>query len=326
MPWQCRFVSVDPLAGEYPFYTPYQYAGNQPIIAIDLDWLEPVISNRMTNKIKEWFAKPGAQWLFDDPKSGKLFEYTVTEGRAAGSNAPVTNITSRVVEGTTITAHKDKSLIDKWAAWDKSLEGSHSYDMWYGEEGFQAFHQVLDFAGILPYIGIAADLFNAALYAAEGNYEEMANSLFYAFPGVGDVSHGLVLFAKTKDGVELVSKASKKNSSSGGKHQQRENTGDESIVNREGQVPSIQEQALEIKKKLNDGKNSVSVKASDKKIHFDLDGATHKGVETPHVQYSYPNTNPNTGQTFFNKDRKTVDPMNQQDIRTVRKFLKKRSK
>jgi RHS repeat-associated protein len=41
MPWQCRFVSVDPLAGEYPFYTPYQYAGNQPVIAIDLDGLEP---------------------------------------------------------------------------------------------------------------------------------------------------------------------------------------------------------------------------------------------------------------------------------------------
>jgi RHS repeat-associated protein len=41
MPWQCRFVSVDPLAAEYAFYTPYQYAGNQPIIAIDLDGLEP---------------------------------------------------------------------------------------------------------------------------------------------------------------------------------------------------------------------------------------------------------------------------------------------
>ncbi len=39
-PWCCRFVSVDPLAAEYPFYTPYQYAGNKPIIAIDIDGLE----------------------------------------------------------------------------------------------------------------------------------------------------------------------------------------------------------------------------------------------------------------------------------------------
>ncbi len=39
-PWLCRFVSVDPLAGKYPFYTPYQYAGNQPINFIDLDGME----------------------------------------------------------------------------------------------------------------------------------------------------------------------------------------------------------------------------------------------------------------------------------------------
>jgi RHS repeat-associated protein len=38
--WSCRFVSIDPLAGEYPFYTPFQYAGNQPINSIDLDGLE----------------------------------------------------------------------------------------------------------------------------------------------------------------------------------------------------------------------------------------------------------------------------------------------
>ena len=39
-PWLCRFISVDPLAEKYPFYTPYQYAGNQPINFIDLDGLE----------------------------------------------------------------------------------------------------------------------------------------------------------------------------------------------------------------------------------------------------------------------------------------------
>lgn len=39
--WTCRFVSVDPLAADYPFYTPYQYAGNRPINFIDLDGLEP---------------------------------------------------------------------------------------------------------------------------------------------------------------------------------------------------------------------------------------------------------------------------------------------
>ena len=36
-----RFLSVDPLAPEYPWYTPYQYAGNRPINSVDLDGLEP---------------------------------------------------------------------------------------------------------------------------------------------------------------------------------------------------------------------------------------------------------------------------------------------
>ncbi|MDD3876012.1 MAG: OmpA family protein [Bacteroidales bacterium] len=35
-----RFLSVDPLTKSYPWYTPYQFAGNKPIWAIDLDGLE----------------------------------------------------------------------------------------------------------------------------------------------------------------------------------------------------------------------------------------------------------------------------------------------
>jgi len=35
-----KFLSVDPLTGSYPWYTPYQFAGNNPIKFIDLDGLE----------------------------------------------------------------------------------------------------------------------------------------------------------------------------------------------------------------------------------------------------------------------------------------------
>ncbi len=35
-----KFLSVDPLTGSYPWYTPYQFAGNKPIWAIDIDGLE----------------------------------------------------------------------------------------------------------------------------------------------------------------------------------------------------------------------------------------------------------------------------------------------
>ncbi len=42
-----RFLSVDPLTKDYPFYTPYQFAGNKPIQAVDLDGLEEKVSITM---------------------------------------------------------------------------------------------------------------------------------------------------------------------------------------------------------------------------------------------------------------------------------------
>lgn len=38
-----KFLSVDPLTKKYPWYTPYQFAGNMPIAAIDLDGLEEYV-------------------------------------------------------------------------------------------------------------------------------------------------------------------------------------------------------------------------------------------------------------------------------------------
>lgn len=39
-----RFLSVDPLTKDYPWYTPYQFAGNTPIWATDVDGAEPKIA------------------------------------------------------------------------------------------------------------------------------------------------------------------------------------------------------------------------------------------------------------------------------------------
>ena len=35
-----KFLSIDPLAYSYPFYTPYLFAGNKPIVFVDIDGLE----------------------------------------------------------------------------------------------------------------------------------------------------------------------------------------------------------------------------------------------------------------------------------------------
>lgn len=39
-----RFKSRDPLANSYPWYTPYQFAGNKPIMAVDVDGLEDQVA------------------------------------------------------------------------------------------------------------------------------------------------------------------------------------------------------------------------------------------------------------------------------------------
>ena len=46
-----RFLSVDPLTASYPWYTPYQFAGNKPIRFIDLDGLEEANPSLFTKTI-----------------------------------------------------------------------------------------------------------------------------------------------------------------------------------------------------------------------------------------------------------------------------------
>jgi RHS repeat-associated protein len=42
-PGLAKFLSVDPLSASYPWYSPYHYAGNCPILFIDLDGAEPFL-------------------------------------------------------------------------------------------------------------------------------------------------------------------------------------------------------------------------------------------------------------------------------------------
>jgi RHS repeat-associated protein len=43
-----RFLSVDPLTKMYPFYTPFQFAGNSPILSLDIDGMEPKVNTNKT--------------------------------------------------------------------------------------------------------------------------------------------------------------------------------------------------------------------------------------------------------------------------------------
>jgi RHS repeat-associated protein len=49
-----RFLSVDPLSKSYPWYTPYQFAGNKPIAFIDLDGKEEEWYQEMIDPVNIW--------------------------------------------------------------------------------------------------------------------------------------------------------------------------------------------------------------------------------------------------------------------------------
>ena len=54
------------------------------------------------------------------------------------------------------------------------------------KEHSEVIHGVLDVAGFIPGLGAVADLANAGLYAAEGDYLNAGLSLVSAIPGIGD--------------------------------------------------------------------------------------------------------------------------------------------
>lgn len=79
--WIARFVSVDPLQHEYPYYTPYQYAGNMPITYIDLDGKEPWNKNDSKSRFDD--GQREYQNKKDRTSPGKAFNKTMQD--AVGS-------------------------------------------------------------------------------------------------------------------------------------------------------------------------------------------------------------------------------------------------
>jgi hypothetical protein len=55
---------VDPLTKDYPWYTPYQFAGNKPIYAIDLDGLEEIRTGK-DGKLEVFFQMDATTYVQD---------------------------------------------------------------------------------------------------------------------------------------------------------------------------------------------------------------------------------------------------------------------
>ena len=77
-----KFLSVDPLTREYPWYTPYQFAGNAPIVARDLDGAEPesMVTWQIERDNKAYLKGQITEKEYYDRAKARLFGGTVGLG------------------------------------------------------------------------------------------------------------------------------------------------------------------------------------------------------------------------------------------------------
>ncbi|MEZ4847681.1 MAG: RHS repeat-associated core domain-containing protein [Bacteroidia bacterium] len=101
--WMCRFVSVDDLKDEYPFYTPFQYAGNKPVIGIDIDGLESNLDIGQEKETSIGYLDNNENIvivnhpkLFEDSWGYFHFVYSGTPNSAA-TNLPEVEITASAI-------------------------------------------------------------------------------------------------------------------------------------------------------------------------------------------------------------------------------------
>ncbi|MFZ4400466.1 MAG: RHS repeat-associated core domain-containing protein [Bacteroidales bacterium] len=118
-----RFFSIDPLTKKYPWYTPYQFAGNCPIWCVDLDGLEPAPRNYTYQERNDLF--------------GDIDKTFVTDPYWTGINsASQVNYISKV--GDDWTSQKVcsgdpslpiKSLIKEGSRWSMNVTNPTSYNI-----------------------------------------------------------------------------------------------------------------------------------------------------------------------------------------------------
>jgi RHS repeat-associated protein len=91
------------------------------------------------------------------------------------------------------------------------------------------------------------------------------------------------------------------------------------VKNIESKVVSLEKQVEKLVER-NGGKNSVTIGTAGKQIRFDLKGAAHAGVPTPHIQ-SYTKNFLNGVQKSISRESKKATPMSKKDIRLILKYF-----
>ena len=171
-----KFLSVDPLARSYPYYSPYQFSSNSPLLFVDMDGLEPkthernwsFVYNAGGDRLGTMLKTPSGEYVwreFDESiQSWRYQYYKVDEAEQLG----------------------------EWEKFTPNNESMYTMEALgeFTEMAFEAFkegmHTGLDVAGMIPVIGEVADGINAVFYTLEGDFGNAAVSLVALIPVIGD--------------------------------------------------------------------------------------------------------------------------------------------
>ena len=102
-PQIAKFLSVDPLTSSYPWYTPYQFAGNSPIVNVDLDGKEELWYFK---KMYEEYTKAA----LENPDASVLENYISASVKTAQSLLSVTDVDDATVIATSITRGPNEAI------------------------------------------------------------------------------------------------------------------------------------------------------------------------------------------------------------------------
>jgi RHS repeat-associated protein len=182
--WICRFVSVDPLQFEYPYYTPFQYAGNKPIIAIDLDGLESksVVQDEEIGQQGFWYVRN---------KSGK-WEKSDKVGPLSDEYRKKHNIYSydEVIEITIgIELERLYENVNEGIARKNEIAQKVNYDLAKSRNIF----------GIIYELSIASDAVDSYIEYSKGNYVMAAIVIGLAAIDLGELKGSVKLLSGELD-------------------------------------------------------------------------------------------------------------------------------
>jgi RHS repeat-associated protein len=127
-----RFLSVDPISQSYPWYTPYQFAGNMPIVAIDLDGLEPKTMIDASGKLTQpMITTLNAAFGYSKSslQNSTWVSYKSNEGKLWAKIVGIPSKTSSSVDGNIVVHDDDQNRSD--IAWFGLIghEQSHRQDV-----------------------------------------------------------------------------------------------------------------------------------------------------------------------------------------------------